>query len=552
MRNRKQWTRWCLGGIALATGMTCAHWAIGNGGPFVIKYPGGDPAAKGVLARLDPDLKPAREERLRVLKEDLKIEFLQDPMSELNRNSAVKGKVSSSLPKWLESQPPLASVAAIYTIENPTDQSIEVEFGFPVLRGIYVSPWSMMPRPDVTVKVDTQQIRPDIISNSMIYGLIRRRAQEVIDKALAGDAELSRLVENVRQTSYDRKRTGDAGETGRPGGPGITRGAGQGGWVAVPVDASDPHRAAARDALMKHLRDRMKWTREPASLMVEYASLELGQPASHPMDAGHGFYWGDAGDLRALAYANLGRLAAIGEQKATQLFAELASRFDPSVRTAYENIFSAWGGDVRERSVDLQSGKVRPRELTLSSSLSPEEMAHTGLADPTIYARLDYINPNAGLSDAEKASCETLLKNLPVTFTFAPMNLLHYKTSFPARSIRTLTVSYKQYAYADTREPASYQLAYVVHPASLWKEFGPIQLEVAVPQGLTLSASVPCFQTGVQERELPNPLARQGKAKSKVVIHRGTVADKTGELFVAVDADGWKRLTAPKDAVAAR
>ena len=37
--------------------------ALGNGGPFVVKYPGGDPAAKGVLARLDPDLRPSRESR---------------------------------------------------------------------------------------------------------------------------------------------------------------------------------------------------------------------------------------------------------------------------------------------------------------------------------------------------------------------------------------------------------------------------------------------------------------------------------------------------------
>jgi hypothetical protein len=49
--------------------------AMANGGPFVIKYPNGDPAAKGVLARLDPDLKPGRETRLRVIKENLKVTF---------------------------------------------------------------------------------------------------------------------------------------------------------------------------------------------------------------------------------------------------------------------------------------------------------------------------------------------------------------------------------------------------------------------------------------------------------------------------------------------
>ena len=66
-----------------------------------------------------------------------------------------------------------------------------------------------------------------------------------------------------------------------------------------------------------------------------------------------------------MAYANLGPLAAIGEQKATQLFAQLASRFDKDAGSAYEAIFAAWGGDVRERSIDLATGEIRPRELTL-------------------------------------------------------------------------------------------------------------------------------------------------------------------------------------------
>ena len=51
---------------------------LANGGPFVIKYPKGDPAAKGVLARLDPSLKPKRETRLRVVREDLKMVFTKD------------------------------------------------------------------------------------------------------------------------------------------------------------------------------------------------------------------------------------------------------------------------------------------------------------------------------------------------------------------------------------------------------------------------------------------------------------------------------------------
>jgi hypothetical protein len=302
---------------------------------------------------------------------------------------------------------------------------------------------------------------------------------------------------------------------------------------------------------MQYLARHLHWEKGPATLMVEYASLELNHLASHPLDARHSFGW-DPGELGRLPYANLGRLSAIGEQKATQLFAELASRFDPGVRTAYESIFASWGGDVRERSVDLKTGQVRPRELMLDPKLSMEALAQPGMADPTIYARMDYIDPNAKLSDGERASCEAVLKHLPVTFTFAPMNLLHYRAKFPARSTKTLTVSYKQYAYVDTREPATYQLAYVVHPASLWKEFGPIELEVAVPEGLDLRASVPCQVTGSEDRELPQDMsgARPEKGRTRMTVHRATVAEKTGELFLAIDATGWKKLNENKAGVA--
>ena len=86
---------------------------MANGGPFVIKYPNGDPAAKGVLARLDPDLKPARETRLRVIKEDLKVTFGRErPFGRAGKN--IDG-------------PPLAHVSAEYTIENPTNEEIEVD-----------------------------------------------------------------------------------------------------------------------------------------------------------------------------------------------------------------------------------------------------------------------------------------------------------------------------------------------------------------------------------------------------------------------------------------
>jgi hypothetical protein len=169
------------------------------------------------------------------------------------------------------------------------------------------------------------------------------------------------------------------------------------------------------------------------------------------------------------------------------------------------------------------------------------------LTDPTIYARVDYLDPNANIDDREKAACKSVLKNLPVVFTFAPMNLLYYRATFPAKSTEVVTVTYKQYPYLDTRDQPSYQLAYVLHPASLWKSFGPIELDVAVPQGVKVASSVPCESAGVDERSPSASLAYPGikfnKPKVTCSVYKATLRDKTGELFVAVDAGSWKSAT---------
>jgi hypothetical protein len=230
--------------------------------------------------------------------------------------------------------------------------------------------------------------------------------------------------------------------------------------------------------------------------------------------------------------SNLGPLSAIGEQKATQFFARVASCFDAEAGAAYESIFTAWGGDVRERSVDLETGKVRPREVTVNAELL-EAHKHHRTSDPTIYARVDYLDPEAKISESEKASCRAILKNLPVIFTFAPMNILHYRVNFAANSTQTLTVRYSQYAYSDTRSPSSYQLAYVLHPASLWQQFGPINLEVTVPEGVRFRASVPCDSRGVLVKQTR-------REETRCEIYRAEVKQKTGELYLAVDAESWK------------
>lgn len=192
---------------------------------------------------------------------------------------------------------------------------------------------------------------------------------------------------------------------------------------------------------------------------------------------------------------------------------------------------------MRERSVDLATGKVRPREITVDPTALNSALHIRLVGDPTIYARVDYLDPRAKISESEKASCKAILKNLPVIFTFAPMNILHYQVKFPARSTQTLTVSYSQYAYSDTRSPSSYQLAYVVHPASLWKDFGPINLEVAVPEAVSFRASVPCSNGGAEER----PIYSRSSQKGRFDIYRAILEQKTGELYLAVDAEAWKK-----------
>ena len=448
-----------------------------NGGPFLLKYPNGDPAAKGILARLDPDLKPARETRLRVIKEDLNLVFGKSRQSSSNRE-----------------EPPVVRVSAEYTIENPTNSEIEVDFGFPILRGVYIEPFLMEALPPaVNVSVDNKHVPFSTISSSGIYGIIRQRAREVIEKTVSSNKTLADLVATVHNAEPEASK-------------------------------------AARSALSAYLVETMKWKERDAALMVEYASLDFAKRVRRPVDRDI-FAPHQANELNELMNANLGVLAAIGEQKATQFFAQLASRFDPKAAATYEGIFTAWGGDVRERSVDLQTGAVRPREITVDAASLNESPSR--MSDPTIYARVDYLDPKAKISESEKASCKAILKNLPVIFTFAPMNILHYRVSFPGKSTRTLTVSYNQYAYSDTRVPSSYQLAYVVHPASFWQNFGPINLEVAVPEGVRFRASVSCDSKGLQERQV----FLNSDEKAQFETYRAVVNEKTGELYLAVDAE---------------
>ena len=115
-----------------------------------------------------------------------------------------------------------------------------------------------------------------------------------------------------------------------------------------------------------------------AKQLCSLAGLDLGKQAIVPI--GRGFHWYRDPELLGLSRENLGILAAIGEKKATQLLAHLAGLLDPESRSGYEKIFQAWGGDVRERSVDLASGRVRPREISIEKPRGVEEGSLTPIS----------------------------------------------------------------------------------------------------------------------------------------------------------------------------
>lgn len=506
----------------------------GNGGPFAVKYPNGDPAAKGVLARLDPSLKPGRESRLRVVKEDLTVRFVGHP------NQAV-------------ALPPRVEVTADYTIENPTPEEIQVDFGFPILRGIYVRR-GMVAIPDVRVTADGKNTSPTVLSNSVIYGMIRANARAVTEKGIEADKELAGRTAAVRaawtKPTAPATRPEDRDQDSLPADIQKKR---------IPTADYLP----ARERLRSYLKDTLHWNSRDTELLIEYVGLDLGPRWGYCHDSwDRGVSWSrfsrDSKAQEDIPAANLGPLEAIGEQKATQLFAQLALQFDKEAGTRYEAIFTAWGGDVRERSLDLDTGAIRPREVTVpapktyaamtAGKLPAEYYDQRVTADPTVYARVDYLVPDAWITAEEKASCEAILKNLPVVFTFAPMNLLHYQVTFASQSTRHVVVKYSQYAYADTRGTGSYQLAYVLHPATLWNDFGPIHLTVHAPKDITCKASVPLVERPVAamaEAQQRVPLAQtNAPPEPPMAVYTADLQDpreKQGELFIVVDQAAWDK-----------
>lgn len=503
----------------LLTVVTCSQ-LHANGGPFLIKYPDGDPSAKGVLARLDPTLLPVREERLRVIKEELDINF-------------------SSKSRYNRRRSPVAEVTASYRIENPTGQEIAMDFGFPILRGIYTNPYGMFARPEVRVTIDEKDVSSVVISNSAIYGSIRQQARTIIEKSIASDDYLKETLHVIReiagrhhqQFQTVRKQQRKMKESKKKDNGNVLY--------------NDKGLLVLCDKLRQHLVQQMGWEQRDAELMVAYCLLNL-KPLEPVPSRGRGFLFRDAG-LRYLQHANIAELRAIGEQKATQFFAQLANNFDKQSVQRYENIFKAWGGIVQERSIDLLTGTIRPREMSMRDGGKALKEGDPTVGDPTIYARVNYLDAPNNLTAYQNRICNQVLNNLKVIFTFAPMNILYYRTTFAPESIHTVTVRYSQYAYVDTQKPKSYQLAYVLHPASLWNSFGPIHLKIHMPEGVKFRSSISCYTQKDPYVSQKTAVDESGQTPASTsVTYTALLTEphhKKGELFVAVDADGWNELT---------
>ena len=163
-------------GACLAASLLAAEWAAGNTGPFLVRYPNGDPAAKGVLARAGSEPKTGAGTAA--------------PGGERGFDDQVFTPARFG-------GAPAVFVQAGYTIENPADRQVEADFGFPILRGIFIGQ-----RMSVEVNVDGvhNRVRWDIIPNSLIYGLVRQQARAAIEKGILADKELGDLVGAVRKT----------------------------------------------------------------------------------------------------------------------------------------------------------------------------------------------------------------------------------------------------------------------------------------------------------------------------------------------------------------
>ena len=201
---------------------------------------------------------------------------------------------------------------------------------------------------------------------------------------------------------------------------------------------------------------------------------------------------------------------------------------------------------MRERAVDLRTGKIRPREVELSADKPRSGIGGARLrevADPTVYARVDYLDSNSPLPEEDRTIAPSGAREPARGLHVRPDGIAALPSDVPAQGNADRDGEILKYACIDTCDPATYQIAYILHPATLWDEFGPIRLSVHVPKGMACQG----VHTAGQERFYAGRGGasaggnRRGAEGSMDAYTAALTrkAEKSGQLFIAVEKAAW-------------
>jgi len=471
--------------------------AFANGGPFFERHVDGSNAVGASMAPFE-NMIPGLQDRIACLGEDLTITIENE--LKLGRAAEAAKKAPASSGTILDSKGinykkihslvperlPRIKVEAKYTLVNTSDGPVTVRFGFPVIYS---------PHGSAKVLVDGTKTKSHHLSLDDILLHIRAVAAERIAEVLTIDKKLADAVAAINEieSSYDRRK---------PEKSVMNLG----------------KRARAAKALRDILKER-GLTDSQVALVSEFFILPASaKPVRPNIDAleEHPRY-----NATRAFFPERGVLERIGAIKATQLYTEVLKALAPAQGIDYEQFFRAWGGQEKRVSLDLVTGAIRERVL------SPIRFTHGGMMGPIpldIYAREEYLNAR-NLPKDLKEHLMTVLKSLPVTFAFAPVNMTVYDVTFPPGQKRTVTVEVSQLPSIDGREPVTAQFEYIVKTARYFKEFDHINLEVRAPSGTPLAVSPTC--TKVRE-----------KGKSTQDIYRARITDYSKNLHIAIGERG--------------
>ena len=91
----------------------------------------------------------------------------------------------------------------------------------------------------------------------------------------------------------------------------------------------------------------------------------------------------------------------------------------------------------------------------------------------------------------------------------------------------------------------------MLHPATLWRHFGPIHLTLEAPKGMACKASAPVSHTGTKQIAAGHwgDIDEDGRpAKINYDVYQATLSEpdqKRSELFVGIDKAAWDGKFSP-------